>query len=116
MGPGGVRAAGHWRQDRIQQAQASQGELCFLCDCSRRCTELMGVCADHVHTPRYRTYVHSTHGMLEMHACGCDCTFEFEKCPQVRGLEGHKIVQISAGGTHTLVLTSHGRWGRHMHT
>mmetsp|Transcript_13602 Transcript_13602/g.29116 ORF Transcript_13602/g.29116 Transcript_13602/m.29116 type:complete len:631 (-) Transcript_13602:438-2330(-) len=33
----------------------------------------------------------------------------------VRGLEGHRIVQVAAGGTHTLALSSRGRlfiWGR----
>jgi len=33
----------------------------------------------------------------------------------VLGLEGHKIIQISAGGTHTLTLSSKNRmfvWGR----
>lgn len=34
---------------------------------------------------------------------------------QVRALEGHVIVQVAAGGTHTLAISSEGRlwsWGR----
>jgi len=37
------------------------------------------------------------------------------RATHVRGLEGHRVVQASCGGTHTMVLTEEGRifaWGR----
>ncbi len=54
------------------------------------------------------------------HAASC-CILWMRRVPrrpftsQVCGLEGHTILQVAAGGTHTLALSSTGRifvWGR----